>query len=114
MKTKILTTTIVIMLGVFSVFATEKTEKIVIKGNCSMCENRIEKAAKEVNGVTKADWDKTTKKLKVVYDDTKTNADNIEIAVAKVGHDTPNHKASNEVYSELPDCCKYRDNAKTH
>jgi mercuric ion binding protein len=114
MKTKILTLTVVFMIGVFNVFAAEKTEKIVIKGNCSMCENRIEKAAKEVNGVTKADWDKTTKKLKVVYDDTKTNADNIEVAVAKVGHDTPNHKASNEVYGELPDCCKYRDNAKTH
>lgn len=61
-----------------------------------MCENQIQKAAKEVNGVTKADWDKTTNMLKVVFDNTKTSTDNIEVAVAKVGHDTPNHNVSNE------------------
>jgi periplasmic mercuric ion binding protein len=31
----------------------------------------------------------------------------IEMAIAKAGHDTPHHKAKDEVYNELPGCCKY-------
>jgi len=107
MKTKILSLTALLMLGTFSVFAANKTEKIEVKGNCEMCESRIEKAALAVDGVSKADWDKTTKKLKVTFDDSKTSTDKIETAVAKVGHDTPHHKAADDVYNKLPDCCKY-------
>lgn len=95
------------LLGTVSVFAGNKTEKIEVKGNCGMCETRIEKAANSVDGVLKADWNKKTKVLEVTFDDAKTSADKIEMAVAKVGHDTPHHKAKDEVYTKLPGCCKY-------
>jgi len=72
-----------------------------------MCESRIEKTAKAVEGISKADWNKETKQLEVTFDDTKTNLDKIEVSVAKAGHDTPKHKASKEVYNKLPDCCHY-------
>lgn len=111
MKTKFLSLIALFLMGTVSVFATTKTEKIEVKGNCEMCEKRIEETALKVDGVTKADWDKTTKKLKVTFDDAKTSVDKIEVAVAKVGHDTPHHKAADEVYNKLPDCCKY-DRAK--
>lgn len=111
MKTKVLSLIAFFVLGSISVFATNKTEKIEVKGNCEMCETRIEKAALAVEGVSKADWDKTTKKLKVTFDDAKTSTDKIETAVAKVGHNTPHHKTSDVVYNKLPDCCKY-DRAK--
>jgi mercuric ion binding protein len=65
------------------------------------------KPIRGVDGVSKAGWDKETKKLEVTFDDTKTSLDKIEVAVAKAGHDTPHHKASTEVYDELPGCCKY-------
>jgi copper chaperone CopZ len=107
MKTKVLSLVALFILGTVSVFAANKTEKIEVKGNCGMCESRIEKAVKGVEGVSKADWDKTTKKLEVTFDDAKTSADKIEMAVAKVGHDTPHHKAADDVYNKLPDCCKY-------
>jgi hypothetical protein len=58
-----------------------------------------------VDDGSKADWDKETKRLEVVFDDTKTSVDKIDTAVAKVGHDTPHHKASTEVYYKLPNCC---------
>ena len=113
MKTKILSLVTLFMLGAVSVFAGNKTEKIKVKGNCGMCESRIEKAVKAVDGVSKADWDKETKMLDVTFDDTKTTTDKIEVVVAKVGHDTPHHKASTEVYDKLPGCCKYdRDENK--
>ena len=107
MKTKVLSLVALIMMGAISVFAGNKTEKIEVKGNCGMCESRIEKAVKAVDGVSKADWDKETKKLEVTFDNAKTNLDKIEVAIAKVGHDTPHHKAKDAVYNELPGCCKY-------
>src|SRR5690606_18127368 len=97
MKTKVLSLVALFTMGVFSGFATNKTEKIEVKGNCGMCESRIEKAVKAVDGVSKADWNKETKKLAVTFDDTKTNLDKIEVAIARVGHDTPKHKAATEV-----------------
>jgi mercuric ion binding protein len=107
MKTKVLSLVALFMLGAVSVFAENKTEKIEVKGNCGMCESRIEKAVNAVDGVSKADWNKDTKILEVTFDDAKTSTDKIEIAVAKVGHDTPHHKAANDVYEKLPGCCHY-------
>ena len=107
MKTKVLSLLVLFVFGTFVVFAADKTEKIEVKGNCGMCEKRIEKAASVVEGVSEADWNKETKKLEVTFNDTKTSLDKVEVAIAKVGHDTPHHKATTEVYNELPDCCKY-------
>ena len=112
MKTKILSLVALFMMGAVSVFAGNKTEKIEVKGNCGMCESRIEKTVKAVDGVSKADWDKDTKVLEVTFDEAKTSADKIEVAIAKVGHDTPHHKASTEVYDKLPGCCKYDRSAE--
>ena len=95
------------LLGTATVFASVKTEKFEVNGNCGMCKTRIEKAAKSVDGVSKANWNDETKMIEVVYDDSKTNADKVETAIAKVGHDTPNHKATDEAYKSLPGCCKY-------
>ena len=107
MKTKILSLLALFILGTVSVFAANKTEKIEVKGNCGMCESRIEKAVNAIKGVISADWDQETKFLEVTYDDSKTNSDKIQSAIAKVGHDTPLYKAKDEVYNKLPGCCKY-------
>lgn len=107
MKTRVVSLVVLFVLGTFTVFAAEKTEKFKVKGNCGMCEKRIEKAAKAVDGVKEADWNKETKMIEVKFDDAKTDLDKIEMAIAKVGHDTPHHKASTEVYDELPGCCQY-------
>lgn len=115
MKTKILSLVTLFTLGAFTVFAGNKTEKFKVYGNCGMCETRIEKAAKSVEGVSKADWNKETKMMEVTFDDAKTNVDKVEKAIAKVGHDTPHYKAKDEVYSKLPGCCHYdrkKDEAK--
>ena len=107
MKTKVLSLITMFVLGTFTVFAGEKTEKFKVKGNCGMCETRIEKAANSVEGVNAADWNKESKMIEVKFDDSKTSTDKIEMAIAKVGHDTPHHKTKDEVYNELPGCCKY-------
>ena len=108
MKTKMLSLLALVFITVTAVTAqTEKTEKFEVAGNCGMCETRIEKAAKSVDGVLSADWDKETKMIEVKYDSDKVDIQKVDMAIAKVGHDTEMHKASDEVYDKLPGCCKY-------
>lgn len=91
-----------------SIFANvAKTEKIKVYGNCGMCKSRIEKAAKSVEGVTKATWNDADEILTVTFDGTRTTVSKIEEAVAKVGHDTDHAKATDKSYNALPGCCKY-------
>jgi copper chaperone CopZ len=114
MNTKVLSLVVMFLLGTLTGFAGEKAEKFMVKGNCGMCEKRIEKAALSVDGVSKAEWDKKTKQLDVTFDDAKTNIHKVHMVVAKVGHDTDMHKANDEVYNKLPGCCKYDRTAKKH
>ncbi len=108
MKTKIFNLTLALLLITsFSVLAQSKKEKFEVKGNCGMCKTRIEKAALSVDGVSKANWNQETKILAFTYNESKTSIDKIQTAIAKVGHDTPLHKANDDVYNKLPGCCKY-------
>jgi periplasmic mercuric ion binding protein len=107
MKTKVLSLVALFMLGAFTVFAGDKTEKIKVYGNCEMCKTRIEKAVNSIDGISKADWNIETKLLEVTFNDAKTDIHKVQMAVAKVGHDTDMHKATDEVYNSLPSCCKY-------
>ena len=96
--------------------ASAKTVKTTfeVKGNCGMCQKRIEATAKGVKGVTSARWNKDTGELSLVYDNKQTSPEKVQKALANVGHDTGKFKADDAVYSKLPGCCKYRDNAKKH
>ncbi|MUP39403.1 heavy-metal-associated domain-containing protein [Labilibaculum euxinus] len=96
-----------------SLSAQEKNDKFKVFGNCGMCENRIEKAALAVDGVSLADWNKETKMIDVAFDTTKTDIHKVHMAIADAGHDTEMHTAKDEIYNKLPGCCKYdRTNAE--
>jgi Cu(I)/Ag(I) efflux system membrane fusion protein len=79
-----------------------------VQGNCELCKERIEKAAKGVKGVFSATWNVDKKELHLDFDSNQTNVDAISQAVAKAGHDTNKDKANDEIYHALPGCCKYR------
>ena len=81
---------------------------LAVQGLCEMCKDRIEKAAKSVNGVTSASWDIKTKQLHLNFDPAKTSVDAVAKAIAKAGHDTDKYKADKATYDALPSCCKYR------
>ena len=84
----------------------QKTESFKVWGNCGMCKDRIEKAAKE-EGATSASWDVKTKMLTVIFDPSKTSVEALDKKLASVGHDTEKYKADDKVYASLPGCCKY-------
>lgn len=110
MKTNRIKMVLVLMIiSISSVFAQEtKTEKIDVKGNCGMCEKRIEKAALELDGVKTAVWNVDSEVLKISFDESKTSINIIEKRLSELGHDTDLYKAENDVYDALPACCKYR------
>ncbi|TVR82035.1 MAG: cation transporter [Saprospirales bacterium] len=80
---------------------------IQVYGNCSMCKERIEKAALALKGVQEANWDENDQLLKVIYDASDTKLKEIHEAVAAVGHDTELVRARNRTYQQLHHCCKY-------
>ncbi len=83
-------------------------EIFMVSGNCDQCKDRIEKAAKSVHGVNLAVWNTKTKEIHVEFNNMDTSLDTIKKAIANVGHDTEKFNADNEVYSNLPACCKYK------
>ncbi|KAB2866320.1 MAG: efflux RND transporter periplasmic adaptor subunit [Bacteroidales bacterium] len=85
-----------------------KHEMFGVSGNCEMCKDRIETAAKSVKGVLNAVWNDKTKQIHVEFNDMETNLDAIQKAIALAGHDTEKYKADNATYNALPECCRYR------
>lgn len=80
---------------------------IEVNGNCEQCQRRIQKAAFAVSGVKMASWSIETHKLDLTLNEEKTSIAAIKKAVAKVGHDTEDVKATQEDYDNLHGCCKY-------
>jgi Cu(I)/Ag(I) efflux system membrane fusion protein len=79
-----------------------------VSGNCDMCKDRIEEAAKSVKGVSIAGWNVKTKIMDIEYNSKLTSVETIQRAIARAGHDTGKYKASDKVYTSLPTCCLYR------
>ena len=92
----------------FSQNNTYKTT-IEVNGVCNMCKKRIEKACLKTKGVKTAIWNLKTHELNLIYNPNRTSLKAIKSNIAAVGHDTKSLKATNEAYSQLYPCCKYRD-----
>jgi Cu(I)/Ag(I) efflux system membrane fusion protein len=91
-----------------NISAKETHGNLKVEGACAMCKTRIEKAAKSVEGVASAAWNKENQQLHIHYDAEKTSLEVISKAIAKSGHDTDKDKADDKTYNALPGCCKYR------
>lgn len=90
-----------------------KKVEIEVNGSCDMCKKRIEKAAYSVKGVKSATWHADHQDLHLIIDETKCKILDVEKAIAKVGHDTQDVKASDAEYDKIHGCCKYRTD-ETH
>ena len=78
-----------------------------VKGACGMCGFRIERTAKNLDGVQDAEWDEETQVLTLHFDEAIIDLDTIAKAIAEAGHDNELHRAPDEAYEELHYCCKY-------
>jgi len=103
---------LLLMLVSFTAQAQEKKSKnakysIEVNGNCEMCKKRIEKAAFSVSGVKSAEWHIDDHQLHLIINEEKCSLIEIKKAIAKVGHDTDEVKATDEDYQKLHGCCMY-------
>ncbi|NAY91244.1 metal transporter [Muricauda sp. JGD-17] len=108
--------TILMVLAVTSGHSQDKNKSIrfEVKGNCGMCQERIENTAVKMKGVKLASWNKDTKEFSAIIDERKCSIEDIKKEIASVGHDSEGFTAPSEVYDKLPDCCKYRDPKSMH
>ncbi len=109
MKTvKLLIASFMLMFVSTALFAQNglKSENIKVWGNCEMCKERIEKAAK-TDGVVKAEWNNDTHILVLVYNPSKIKSEDVHQKIAAAGHDTEKFKGDDKAYSKLPSCCQY-------
>ncbi len=117
MKHTILNITLMLILTLIqtNLFAQSKmkTDTVSVSGNCGQCKSRIEEAS-YIKGVKVAEWNKKTKVLTVTYNSEKTTLDQIELAIAKAGHDSKAHKSADKDYKKLPSCCAYRTGSCDH
>jgi len=98
---------------VYPVAGDVKTVEFKVEGVCGMCKDRIENGAL-IKGVKKAEWDKETEMLTVIYNPDKVELMDIHKAIAELGHSTDKVKAEEKAYNKLPACCQYDDGAHKH
>ena len=107
-----------IVLGLMLLFVTVSTQaqekknknakyEFEVNGNCEQCQKRIQKAAFSVAGVKSASWDIESHQMAVIINEEKCSLLDVKKAVAKIGHDTEEVKATDEVYAKLHGCCQY-------
>lgn len=87
---------------------TDTTITFNVAGVCEMCKRRIEDAA-QGRGVKAASWDVNTKILTLRVDPKRVLLQKVHERIATAGHDTPEKKAPDATYNQLPDCCRHRE-----
>jgi cation transport ATPase len=106
---------IIALLVAFVGFSTQAQEKknknakytFEVNGNCEQCQKRIQKAAFSVDGVKSAVWSIETHQLSLIINEEKSSLLDVKKAIAKVGHDTDQVKATDADYEKLHHCCLY-------
>ncbi len=93
--------------SIFAQGAKQETATFQVSGNCGMCKQRIENAAR-LKGVINANWNVETEQITVQYNPQKVSIDAVQQNIAKVGHDTEKYKADEKAYKNLHGCCKYK------
>jgi copper chaperone CopZ len=106
---KILIILLALPLGMVAQDKQKKNVKaeFTVKGNCEICEKRIEKAALSIKGVKLAEWDVNSNQISLIYNPKKASLEAIHAIIAAQGHDTLEAQAKKEDYDKLPKCCQY-------
>ena len=89
---------------------TKKTETITFWVNsvCGRCEQTIERAM-DTKGVLTADYNLENQMLTVTYKTKNITETKLHKLLNEVGYDTDKSKCTDEQYSRVHSCCKYRE-----
>jgi periplasmic mercuric ion binding protein len=106
MKKIILSGIALISMFIVACSSSGKKAEFYVRGNCGMCQERIETTLKSTPGVNSASWNVETKMATVEFDSTKVTQAKLEETVANVGHETKTNTSPTAVHDALPECCK--------
>ena len=84
------------------------TTSFWVAAACSMCEATIEKAV-DVKGVVAADFVLSTHQLTITYNSKKITEETLHHLLNEVGYDTEKSNCTDEQYSRVHGCCRYRE-----
>ena len=93
--------------GAYAQKTKNTTANFWVAGACGMCETTIEKAV-DVKGVVAYDYNLTTHRLEIAFNPAKITLDKIHSLINAAGYDTEKSNATDEQYSRVHGCCKYR------
>lgn len=80
--------------------------KIKTSAQCDMCKDRIEKAMKDVKGISNPVLNVDTKFFTADFNPKVITLDGIRSELNKIGYDADDTQASKKAYNKLPKCCK--------
>ena len=92
---------ILMMAATLGVYAKNVTQQILVKGECDMCKDKIEKAL-DISGISFAEWDVESKMLTVRYNNRKISEDQIHETISNLGYAT-DKLAANETNQKALD-----------
>jgi mercuric ion binding protein len=92
----------------FSQKKTPITIEFHVESVCGMCEKTIEQAL-DAKGIIAGDYDLATTMATVTYKPWKISETEIHALINAVGYDTEKSKCTDEQYSKVHGCCKYRE-----
>ena len=79
-----------------------------VAGVCGLCEETIEKVM-DTRGVVAADYDLASNQLSVTFKPAKISEAQLHQLLNEAGYDTEKSVCTQEQYSRVHECCKYRD-----
>jgi copper chaperone CopZ len=102
---------IVLSISAFAQKPKSVTTTFWVAGVCGLCEEVIEKTM-DTKGVIAADYTLETNKLTLTYNPKKITEQQIHQLLNNAGYDTEKSTASEDQYSKVHECCKYREQDK--
>lgn len=104
---------LVVCLSMFAIFSQAQKVKPVtttfwVGGVCDMCKSRIEHTL-DTKGVKNASYNLSNHQLTVTYVPSKISEQKLHGLLHQAGHDTSAGNATDEQYSKVHDCCRYRE-----
>jgi copper chaperone CopZ len=85
-----------------------ETTTFWVAGVCGMCEETIEKTL-DSKGIVQADYVLASNQLTVTYKPKKISLEKIHQLLNEAGYDTESSICTDEQYSRVHGCCKYRE-----
>lgn len=106
--------TIIFSFGLHTAHASDKSVSKTVKTNiycdhckqCASCGQRLYDGIKDIEGVKQVKINPEENEIVIKYNDAKTDMDEIELAITKLGFDANDKTADPEAYDLLDGCCK--------